>query len=125
MTRILVIDDNNDLRTIMQHMLEPEGHEVVLAADGAEGLKLQRECPAALVITDIFMPNKEGIETIRELREEYPNTIIIAMSGGGRLRAQDYLLIANELGVVAILRKPFAMTVLIEAVRAALQPSNH
>src|SRR2546421_220445 len=102
MARILVIDDNNDLRTIMQHMLEPEGHEVVLAADGAEGLKLQAECPAALVITDIFMPNKEGIETIYELREKYPHTIIIAISGGGKLPGKDYLLTANELGAVAI-----------------------
>src|SRR4051812_8216599 len=121
MARILIIDDNSDLRTIMQHLLETEGHQVVLAADGQEGLTEQRDAPAELIITDIFMPNKEGLETIRELRMEHPRTAIIAMSGGGRLSGDNYLQTAQELGAKAILRKPFDMAALMECVQTSLQ----
>lgn len=124
MARILVIDDNSDLRTIMQHLLEADGHQVALAADGLEGLVQQRTAPADLIITDIFMPNKEGLETIRELRMEHPRVAIIAMSGGGRLSGDNYLQTAQELGARAILRKPFDMAALMECVAAALQSST-
>ena len=124
MARILIIDDNSDLRTIMQHLLEAEGHQVALAADGQEGLAEQCNVPAELIITDIFMPNKEGLETIRELRMEHPHTPIIAMSGGGRLSGDNYLQTAQELGAMAILRKPFDMAALLECVKTALQTSR-
>ena len=83
MSHILVIDDDIDLRVIMQEALQAEGYEVSVAADGAQGIALQQKQPASLLITDIFMPNKEGIETIRDFRKEFPNVPIIAMSGVG------------------------------------------
>ena len=124
MARILVIDDDPDLRLILQHVLQAEGHCVVLASDGQEGVREQRNCQAELIVIDIFMPNKEGIETIQELRMEFPDAIVIAMSGGGRFQAQGHLFTAKELGAAAILRKPFEMTMLLDFVNAALSSSS-
>jgi len=115
--RVLVIDDNPDMRRTMQMLLETEGFAVSVAADGEEALRLQRELPAAVVITDIFMPGKEGIETIFELRKQFPQTKIIVMSGGSRAKGMDYLSVARELGAVKALKKPFAPDELIDAVR--------
>src|SRR6266481_613710 len=77
MSHILVIDDDNDLRVIIQEALRAEGYEVSVAADGAQGIALQRKQPASLLITDILMPNKDGIETIRDFREEFPSVPIL------------------------------------------------
>ena len=115
--RVLVIDDNPDMRRTMQALLESEGFAVSVAADGEEALRLQRERPAAVVITDIFMPGKEGIETIFELRKQFPQTKIIVMSGGSRATGMDYFDVARELGAVKALKKPFAPEELIDAVR--------
>jgi DNA-binding response OmpR family regulator len=117
---ILVIDDDSDLCITMQEMLQAEGHKVSVTADGEQGIKLQRKQPASLLITDIFMPNKEGIETIRDFREEFPNVPIIAMSGGGRLNRPGILFTAQDLGADAILRKPFGMSDLLRSVTAVL-----
>src|ERR1700739_1029722 len=108
---------------MMEEVLRAEGYKVSVANDGEEGIKLQREQPASLLITDIFMPNKEGIETIRDFRAEFPDVPIIAMSGGGRLeRRGSALLTAKTLGAAAILRKPFEMSDLLRSVAAALNP---
>jgi CheY-like chemotaxis protein len=115
--RVLVIDDNPDMRRTMQALLESEGYAVSVAADGEEALRLQRDLPAAVVITDIYMPGKEGIETIYELRKQFPQTKIIVMSGGSRVTGVDYLQVARELGAVKALKKPFTPGELIEAVR--------
>jgi DNA-binding response OmpR family regulator len=115
--RVLVIDDNPDMRRTMQALLESEGFDVAVAADGEEGLRLQKSMPAAVVITDIYMPRKEGIETIYELRKLFPQTRIIVMSGGSRIVGVDYLTVARELGAAKVLKKPFAPEELIEAVR--------
>jgi DNA-binding response OmpR family regulator len=120
MSHILVIDDDIDLRVIMQEALQAAGYEVSMAADGAQGIALQRKQPASLLITDIFMPNKEGIETIRDFREEFPNVPIIAMSGGGKLKRQGSLFTAKALGAEVILRKPFKMSDLLRSVAALL-----
>jgi DNA-binding response OmpR family regulator len=121
MSRILVVDDDIDLRLTMQEMLQAEGYEVSVAADGAQGIALQRKQPASLLITDIFMPNKEGIETIRDFRAEFPDVPIIAMSGGGRLKRRgSTLFAAKEIGAAVILRKPFEMSDLLRSVAAAL-----
>jgi DNA-binding response OmpR family regulator len=120
MSHILVIDDDIDLRVIMQEALQAAGYEVSMAADGAQGIALQRKQPASLLITDIFMPNKEGIETIRDFREEFPNVPIIAMSGGGKLKRQSSLFTAKALGAEVILRKPFKMSDLLRSVAALL-----
>lgn len=118
--RVLVIDDDADVRAFVQSLLEGEGFEVALAADGREGLELQRKQPAEVVVTDIFMPGKEGMETIFELRQEFPHAGIIVMSGGPSKRkgpGLDYLSLALQLGAVKSLEKPFATQDLIDAVR--------
>lgn len=108
MSRVLVIDDNADMRELLRAVLESAGYSVDLAADGALGLVLLRARPADVVLTDIFMPNQDGIETIARLRSEFPRSKVIAMSGGGRLvKGKDYLSTAGEIGAHALLRKPF------------------
>ena len=127
MARILVIEDDADVRTLVSGELEAAGYQVRSAADGARGISLQRELPADVVVTDIFMPEKEGIETIRDLKHEFPELKIIAISGGGRARApgraftmRDLGLVASELGVVAVLQKPFETRELLVSIESAL-----
>jgi CheY-like chemotaxis protein len=122
MARILVIDDDQDVRLLAQDVLESAGHEVLLAADGARGIELQRRTPAALVITDILMPEKEGIETIDDLRREFPGLKIIAISGAPtRLKSTAYLSAAREVGAQALLRKPFSSHTLLQSVQEVLR----
>jgi DNA-binding response OmpR family regulator len=119
-SHILVIDDDNDLCLILREVLRAGGYTVSVATDGAQGIALQRKQPASLLITDLFMPNKEGIETIRDFRKEFPSVPIIAISGAGRLRSPISLFTAKELGAAAILRKPFEMSELLRSVAAVL-----
>ena len=112
-TRVLVIDDDGDVRESIQWLLEAEGYVVSLAANGREGLSLQRREPAHIVLTDIFMPEQDGIETLWQLREEFPGVPIIVMSG----READYSVVMRELGVKNTLRKPFDPHELIAIVR--------
>src|SRR5262249_42890058 len=105
---------------VMQEMLQAEGYKVSVAADGEQGIALQRTQPASLLITDIFMPNMEGIETIRAFRKEFPQVPIVAMSGGGRLNRTGILFTAQELGAEVILRKPFGMSDLLRSVAVVL-----
>lgn len=120
MSRILVIDDEAPVRRILRQMLEKAGHEVLEAPDGAAGLKLYREHSVELVITDILMPGKEGIETILELRKTSPGVKIIAISGGGRMNKMDLLSLSQAFGVTRTLAKPFDREELVTAVREAL-----
>jgi CheY-like chemotaxis protein len=120
MARILLIDDDKALREVLRLSLEHLGHSVMEAQDGDEGLALFSQHSADIVLTDLIMPGKEGLETIQELRRVYPTIKIIAMSGGGRVAAQDYLKVAAEFGAVRILAKPFAITALAEAITATL-----
>ena len=87
-----------------------------VAANGAEGVRLQRSQPADIVVTDIFMPEQDGIETLWKFREEFPNVPIIVMSGGGAARGTDYLVVARELGAKKALRKPLDPQELIDVV---------
>ena len=121
MARILVIDDDVQIRTLLKEILQQEGYEVVDAPDGLEGVRLYREDPADLVITDIIMPEKEGLEIIRELRTDFPEVKIMAISGGGRIGPEPYLQIAQRLGAQSILTKPIGRDELIGAVREALK----
>ena len=118
MSRILIIDDDVQILKILRKMLEHEGYEVVDAADGNKGLRLYREDPTDLVITDIIMPEKEGIETIIDLRREFPEVKIVAMSGGGHGEAEFYLHMDKGLGAIHTLSKPFAKEELLEAIGA-------
>ena len=128
MARIIIIDDDGDVRALLRMQLEAEGHEVRSARDGAEGIALQQEFRSQVVITDIFMPEKEGIETIRELKEQFPTVKVIAISGGSRLAAphrsftvRELSIVASELGVAAVLQKPFDAAELLRSVNSALQ----
>jgi DNA-binding response OmpR family regulator len=116
MTRVLVIDDNDDFRKLALlwfqiHSIEAEG-----AATGTKGLELQRARPADVIITDIFMPEKDGIETIHELRREFPGVQIIAMTGRESLTDFDAFEVARELGAVKTFKKPFKLDDLVAAV---------
>jgi DNA-binding NtrC family response regulator len=120
MAHILVIDDEASIRTILRRMLEAEGHTIVEAADGDEGLGHFRAEPPDLVITDIFMPNREGLETIMAMRRTEHPVPIIAISGGGASGEMTSLALANRMGAVSTLQKPFDRETLLKCVRKAL-----
>src|SRR5271155_3662471 len=117
MARILIIDDDPQLRRLLARILQSVGHDVNEASNGSDGLARFAEAPPALVITDILMPEKEGIETIRELRRLAPAVPIIAMSGGGASqKSMKFLDMAAKLGATVALAKPFRAPQLIETV---------
>lgn len=120
MVRILVIDDDHVIRASLSEMLGLSGFEVRNAADGKEGLLLMDEAPADLVITDIVMPEQEGLETILQLRQRYPQTKIIAISGGGTDAGRAYLQAAHCLGAERTLSKPFPFRDLLEVIDEVL-----
>src|SRR5712692_8197387 len=120
MPRILVIDDDHAVRLTIQVILERAGYEVVCAADGEQGVRAFERAPPQLVITDIIMPNKEGLEAIVEIRARNATTPIIAVSGGGRIGNTDFLKMALKVGANAILPKPFEREDLVAAVRRLL-----
>jgi DNA-binding NtrC family response regulator len=120
MARILIIDDDEQMRLMLQQMLTRAGHRVDPAANGLEGLALYRSHPADLIITDLIMPEKEGLETIIEFRREFPLAKIIAISGGGRVGSMDFLPLARRLGAARTLAKPFEREQLVEAVEEVL-----
>jgi CheY-like chemotaxis protein len=120
MARILIIDDSPDVRLTLRTALESVGHAVTEAADGIEGIKRFSAEPSQLVITDILMPNKEGLETIRDLRKINQDLKIVAISGGSRANAVDFLNYAKSLGADMTLRKPIRMDDLYSAVDRCL-----
>ncbi len=124
--RVLVIDDNSDIREMIRTVLVHAGYEVTLAVDGGKGLEAQRREPVDLVITDIFMPQQDGIETIGLMKREFPQTPIIAMSGGAkfvtRQTSVDYLATAHKFGADRLLRKPFDIDELLQVVQEVLTP---
>jgi DNA-binding NtrC family response regulator len=120
LARILVIDDEENIRTMVQQMLKRAGYDAAAAGDGSEGIRLQREKPADLVITDLIMPGQEGLETIMEIRRSFPRTKIIAISGGGHAGVLDFLPIATQLGALRTLPKPFTHQQLLALVKEVL-----
>ena len=124
---ILVVDDEPLTATAIADLLEAEGYRTVHAPHGDAALQLIAETPVDLVLLDVFMPQKEGLETIRELRARYPDLPVIVMSGGPRATtvgsAGTYLSIGRLLGAAATLAKPITRDVLIAAVTAALAGS--
>ncbi len=121
MASILVIDDETQTREMLKEMLKREGYEVIDAPDGEAGVKLYREKQTDLIITDIIMPEKEGIEIIMELRGDFPDVKIIAISGGGRSEPADYLNMAKRLGAERTFKKPFDRKEFLGAVRELLE----
>src|ERR1700732_10677 len=120
MARILVIDDDHAVRLTIQVILERDGHEVTCASDGEQGLRAFASASPQLVITDIIMPNKEGLETIMQIRARNATTPIIARSGGGRVGNTDFLKMAAQLGANEVLPKPFERQDLTAAVHRLL-----
>ena len=120
MPRILLLDDDDLSRGAVQRMLERSGHAVHSAATGAEALAYYRKEGADLVITDLIMPDIDGLEVIQELRRMEPSVRILAISGGGRVDAEEYLSVAQKFGAVKVLPKPFGGQELRAAVEAAL-----
>jgi CheY-like chemotaxis protein len=116
MARILVIDDDEILRRLLGRVLTRAGHTVSAAADGLEATRLAHEQPFDLVITDLLMPESDGLEVIMAIREEFPGLRVIAISGGGRLGSNGYLRMARNLGASAVLSKPFENAELLSLV---------
>jgi CheY-like chemotaxis protein len=121
---VLVIDDEQLIRLQVRAALEQDGFVVHEAANGNEGLTRIAVTVPDVVITDILMPDKEGIETILELRRRYPSIRIIAISGGGRTGNKDFLRTAKHLGADRTLAKPFGLADLLKLVREVLMEAN-
>jgi len=107
MAKILVIDDEEQIRGLLKRVFQNQGHRVITADNGAVGLKMMAQELFDLVITDIFMPEKEGMETIIEIKRDYPTVKILAVSGGDS-QGYDYLPMTKPLGADACLNKPFS-----------------
>lgn len=121
MARILIIEDDDLLRSVIATALTQAGHIVLQASEGRMGCDLFRTSPCDLVLTDLVMPGQEGIETIMQLRHDYARLPIIAMSGGST-HAKSYLAMAVKFGVRSILAKPFTIAELSRAIADALAP---
>ena len=132
MTRIVVIDDEEDIRSVLKIILERAGFEVEIAANADDGLNLLRDKKTDIVITDIIMPGQDGVDTVYDIRMEFPNVKIIVISGGGNIAPSDYqpgaiktsayLASASAAGADLTLTKPFERQVLVDA---AVRLSGH
>lgn len=116
--QILLVDDDDLSRGTIHQMLERAGHRVVSTQNGAEALDLFRADRPDLVITDLIMPDTDGLELIQELRKADTLVRILAISGGGRVNANEYLTVARKFGAAGILAKPFSNQELKEAIAA-------
>lgn len=117
---ILVIEDNALARFTMREILEDAGYEVAEAETGDQGIELQNQLGFDLVVTDIIMPKKDGLDTIAELKGAYPHLPVVAVSGGGRTRDCDILDAAREAGADRVLHKPFTNEELVEIAASLL-----
>lgn len=117
--RVLIIDDEVQFRTMLREFLKSSGYEVAEAANGKEGVKLFFEKPADMVISDIIMPEKEGIETVMEIKRQFPNAKVIVVSGGGWYGTDLDFDMAEKLGALT-LKKPFELQALSDAIQKLL-----
>ena len=126
MTRVIIIDDEEDIRSVLKEILLRAGFEVEVASNGGAGLKLLRAQDADLVVTDVIMPGKDGVQTVRDIRREFPSIKIIVISGGGSVTPMDYepeaikttayLASASAAGADITLTKPFDRQELVRAI---------
>jgi CheY-like chemotaxis protein len=121
MATILVVDDERQVRTLLRRILETSGYTVIEASNGMEAINLYKAQKPDLVITDMVMPEKEGVESIIELKRFDRDIKIIAISGGGRMGPEEYLHLANKLGARFTFEKPFEVADLLHAVDQMLQ----
>ncbi len=120
MAKILIIDDDDLIRGMVATVLRKRGYEVFKASNGNDGIAMVRSNLPDLVITDILMPDKEGIETIFELQNEFPGIKVIAMSGGGATKNMSFLTMAEKIGAKVALKKPFKPQELFDAIETTL-----
>jgi DNA-binding NtrC family response regulator len=120
MAHILLVDDDDGFRDMLRQALVKMGHTVIEARNGRDALEVHAVQPADVILTDIIMPETEGLETIMTIRRTQPETRIVAMSGGGCLSPQQYLSMAEQLGANAILQKPFSIAQMAVALERAL-----
>jgi CheY-like chemotaxis protein len=118
---ILVVDDEPGIRELLCLMLEAAGHTVTSAEDGLAAPKVLASQPIDVVITDLLMPERDGLEFITEIRKKFPKVKIVAMSGGGHIARDSYLRIAKNFGAHVLLEKPFSQAGVLEAIETALQ----
>lgn len=118
MASILIVDDEEPIRQLLRSILEEDGHQVIEAADGREGLTLYRQTPTDLVITDILMPERDGMEVTLELTREFLDAKVIAMTGA--TGAQNFLNVAKLFGARQLLQKPFGCQEVRSAVHFTL-----
>ncbi len=116
MAKILVIDDDPSILAMLKRMLEKAGHEVNIASNGNEGLEMIECCLPDLLVTDIVMPEKEGLELIFYLRKKNPGLKIVAISGGGRFNYEGYLTSAKYLGADLVFQKPLVHKEFVQAI---------
>ena len=122
MGKILIADDDGEVRVTLQKLFQMDGHEVELARDGLEAMRMLDDGRYDLMVTDIVMPNREGLESIMETRRKHPEVRLIAISGGGRERTESYLRMAETFGAEAVFRKPFSPREMLETVSQLLAP---
>ena len=121
MFTILIIEDDSDLRSLLIRLLKREKYHILDAGNGREAKEILGHSKPDLVITDIIMPDEDGIGTINTLRQHYPEIKIIAISGGGRMLSEDYLKIARMLGAHASFSKPFDNKALLIKIKELLK----
>lgn len=120
MARILIADDDSEIRVTLQKLLQMVGHEVELAKDGLEATRILDGETFDLMVTDIVMPNQEGLECIIGAKQKHPDLHLIAMSGGGKDRTENYLRMASTFGAEAIFMKPFSPREMLDKVNELL-----
>jgi len=120
MAKILIVDDESEIRQMLKLMLEKEGYEVSEASNGNEAIEMFNEDPSDLVITDLIMPEKEGLGTIREIRKNNPDVKIIAISGGHRFGLKSYLDASKTFGADMTFQKPLVLKDIREAIKDLL-----
>jgi CheY-like chemotaxis protein len=121
MASVLLVDDAPELRRTIERLLANAGHEVTSAANGTAALRALEGGTFDVIVTDIVMPDMEGLELIRKVRKTYASLPIIAMSGGGRAGAEDYLALASSFGAAKTLEKPFPTETLTAAIDEVLR----
>lgn len=118
MSKILIVDDDQQLRDMLRQFLDWEGFDVIESSDGEKALRILHEYKVDIMITDIIMPEKDGISLVRDLRKQYPDLKIIAISGGSRhIDPQNPLKIVEKMGVDRTFTKPFQLSELLDAVK--------
>ncbi len=116
MRKILIIDDEPEIRELLKEVFERKGYEAAVASGGKEGIKLYNESPADVVIMDIMMPDKDGFETMRDIKSDFPDANIIAISGGSAINAEKYKELLEHYGVKYTFQKPVGYKKLIAAI---------